>query len=110
MAPEVRIEHRYPEAGEFLRRHGSDALAVLHDLAVHAERRDDRLVVQASVREIASRLTFLSKDSVHRRLRDLHRAGVILVLPVQHAFEPPTYVVQLDGTGISVASARPRTA
>ena len=110
MPPEVRIEHRYPEAGEFLRRHGADALAVLHDLAAHAERRDGRLVVQASVREIASRLTFLSKDSVHRRLRDLHRASVICVLPASHAFERPTYVLQLDGTGISVAGARPRTA
>ncbi len=31
-AVEVRVEHCYPEASDFVRRHGPQALAVLHDL------------------------------------------------------------------------------
>jgi hypothetical protein len=71
MPPEVRVEHRYPEALAFLRHHGPDALAVLHDLLARAEAEGGRLVARASTRDIAARLEFLSKDSVHRRLRQL---------------------------------------
>lgn len=112
MPPEVRIEHRYPEALAFLRRHGADALVILDDLAAHAERRGEQLVVQASVREIAGRLSFLSKDTVHRRLRQLLRAQVIRCIrtKVTSPFERPTYVLDLTDTGISVLSARPRSA
>ena len=39
MPPEVRIEHRYPDALTFLRQHGADALVILDDLLAHAERR-----------------------------------------------------------------------
>ncbi|MDP9418585.1 MAG: hypothetical protein M3P53_00200 [Actinomycetota bacterium] len=31
MPSELRIEHRYPEALAFLRRHGPEAVAVVHD-------------------------------------------------------------------------------
>ena len=112
MPPEVRIEHRYPEALTFLRRHGADALVILDDLAAHAERRGEQLVVQASVREIAGRLSFLSKDTVHRRLRQLLRAHVIGAVSTKPAspFARPTYVLDLTDTGISVLSARPRSA
>ncbi len=44
MAPEVRIEHRYPEALAFLRRHGPEALAVVHDLLAQSHRDDGQLV------------------------------------------------------------------
>jgi len=101
-AGEVLIEHRYPEALEFLREHGSDAVAVLHVLVTQAESVDGRLVVAASTRGVAERLGFLSKDSAHRRLRQLRRAGVIDALPSTGPMDPPTYVVHLDGTGITV--------
>jgi hypothetical protein len=104
MPPEVRIEHRYPTALTFLQRHGPQALAVLHDLLVHAERRDGAVVVQASNRDIADRLEFLSKDTVNRRLRQLVRAGVVEVLHRDRdtAFEPTTYVLHLADSGIAV--------
>jgi hypothetical protein len=106
MPPEVRIEHRYPEALAFLRHHGPDALAVLHDLLARAERGDGDLVARASTRDIAARLEFLSKDSVNRRLRQLARAGVIEpVAPAPgHPFTTPSYVIHLDGSGITVAT------
>ena len=112
MPPEVRIEHRYPEALAFLRQHGAEALVILDDLLAHAEPRGNQLVVQASVREIAGRLSFLSKDTVHRRLRQLLRAHVIGAVSTKpaSAFERPTYVLDLTDTGISVLSARPRSA
>ena len=134
MPPEVRIEHRYPEAlaassgGGFLVASNdriysvsaSDAGSFLakipgtdiNDLAAHAERRGNQLVVQASVREIAGRLSFLSKDTVHRRLRQLLRAQVIRCLrtKVSGPFERPTYVLDLTNTGVSVLSTRPRSA
>ncbi|MFN2502780.1 MAG: hypothetical protein ABR540_00820 [Acidimicrobiales bacterium] len=112
MPPEARIEHRYPEALAFLRLHGADALVILDDLLAHAERRDNQLVVQASVREIAGRLSFLSKDTVHRRVRQLLRAKVVgtVSTKVTSPFERPTYVLDLTDTGISVVSARPRSA
>ncbi len=112
MPPEVRIEHRYPEALAFLRRHGADALVILDDLAAHAERRGNQLVMQASVREIAGRLSFLSKGTVHRRLRQLLHAQVIGAIRPKgpSPFERPTYVLDLTDTGISLVGARPRSA
>ena len=101
-AGEVLIEHRCPEALDFLREHGPDAVAVLHVLVAQAEPVDGRLVVAASTRGVAERLGFLSKDSAHRRLRQLRRAGVLEALPSTGPMDPPTYVVHLDGTGISV--------
>ena len=53
------IEHRYPQALEFLREHGPDAVAVLHVLAAQAEPVDGRLVGAASTRGVAGRLGFL---------------------------------------------------
>ena len=104
---EARIEHRYPAALHFLQEHGPASVAVLHDLLAHAERRGNRLVVHASVREIADRLVILSKDTVHRRLRQLLRAGVLRRLPSKHvaAFAPPAYTFDLTGTGISLSSS-----
>jgi hypothetical protein len=100
--PEVRIEHRYPAALRFLRAHGPQALAVLHELIVQAQEADGELIVAASTREIADRLEFLSKDSVHRRLRQLIRAGVIEPLPSPpSAFTAPSYVLRLDDSGIT---------
>jgi SOS-response transcriptional repressor LexA len=106
--PEARIQHCYPEALVFLRRHGADALAIVDDLVAHSQRRGDQLVVQASVREIATRLSFLSKDTVHRRLRQLLKAQVIVLHSSADAgpFEAPTYVLDLTDTGISVLSTR----
>jgi hypothetical protein len=104
---EVLVEHRYPEALVFLREHGPDAVAVLHVLAVDAELVDGRLVARASTRGVAERLGFLSKDSAHRRLRQLRRAGVLEALPATGPMDPPTYVVHLDGTGITVTHPDP---
>src|SRR4051794_606193 len=106
MPPEVRIEHRYPQALPFLREHGPNAVAVLHDLLARAERRDGILIARASTRDIAARLTFLSKDTVHRRLRDLVRAGVIEAVPARSrsSCAPTTYVVHLEHSGITVVS------
>ncbi len=101
-AGEVLVEHRYPEALGFLREHGPDAVAVLTVLLVDAEVVEGRLVVAASTRGVAERLGFLSKDSAHRRLRQLRRAGVLEARPSTGPMDPPTYVVHLDGTGIAV--------
>ncbi len=104
MPPEVRIEHRYPAAFGFLRLHGPQALAVLHDLIVRAEDHGGQLVARASSRDIAARLEFLSKDTVHRRLRELAHAGVIEALDRRpgSSFAPTTYVLHLVGSGIAV--------
>lgn len=99
---EVLIEHRYPEALAFLREHGPDAVAVLHVLAAEAEMVDGCRVVRASTRGVAGRLGFMSKDSAHRRLRELRRAGVLEALPTTGPMDPPSYVIHLDGTGITV--------
>jgi hypothetical protein len=108
LAPgEVVVEHRHPEALDFLREHGPDAVAVLTVLVVDAEVVDGRLVVRASTRGVAERLGFLSKDSAHRRLRQLRRAGVLEALPSTGPMDPPSYVLHLDGTGISVTHANP---
>jgi len=106
MTHDIRIEHRYPEALPFLREHGPYALVVLHDLIAHSEQCGTDLVVQASVREIAARLSFLSKDTVHRRLRQLRHAHVINTATpsTATAFEKPTYTVDLTGTGISIVT------
>ncbi len=106
MPPEVRIEHRYPAAFGFLCQHGPQALAVLHDLIARADDVGGRLVVEASTRGVAERLGFLSKDSVHRRLRQLTRAGVIEALDrgSGSAFGPTTYVVHLEHSGITVVA------
>ena len=104
-AGEVLIEHRYPQALELLREHGPDAVAVLHVLVTQAETVDGRLVVAASTRGVAERLGFLSKDSAHRRLRQLRRAGVLEALPSTGPMDPPSYVLHLDGTGITVTHA-----
>jgi len=108
---EIRIEHRYLETLPFLHEHGADALVVLHDLIAHTQRCGHELVVQTSVREIAGRLSFLSKDTVHRRLRHLRHAQVIrtATTTMTSPFDRPTYVVELTGTGISVATNQPRT-
>ena len=103
-ATEIRIEHRYPQSLAFVQKHGPQAVVILHDLIHHAEERDDQLVVQASVRQIAGRFPFLSKDTVHRRLRELHRAGIIRTSPTPTATRshPPTYILDLTDTGISI--------
>lgn len=61
-------------------------------------------MARASTREIAERLQFLSTDSVHRRLRELARAGVLEALDRRSgsSFAPTTYVVHLDHSGIAV--------
>jgi hypothetical protein len=101
-AGQVLIEHRYPAALEFLREHGPDAVAVLSVLIADADLVDGRLVAAASTRGVAERLGFLSKDSAHRRLRQLRRSGVLEALPSTGPMDPPTYVVHLDGTGLTV--------
>lgn len=103
VAGEVLIEHRYPVALDFLREHGPDVVAVLHVLLADAQVTDGRLMVAASTRGVAERLGFLSKDSAHRRLRQLRRAGVLEALPSTGPMDPLTYVVHLDSTGITVA-------
>lgn len=106
MSPGVQVQHDYPAASAFLRLHGPQAFAVLHDLLAHAEHRGDDLVVQASVRQVAQRLSFASKDTVHRQVRGLVRAGVLYRLdPGLSPFEPPTYRVELNGTGICVTAS-----
>ena len=101
MPPEARIEHRYPDALGFVRQHGPHALVVLHELIVRAEDRDGALVATASTREIAESLEYLSKDSVHRRLRELVRAGVIEPVANAGTFATPSYLLHLDDGGIA---------
>jgi hypothetical protein len=104
MPAEVRIEHRYPAAWGFVQAHGPETVAVLHDLLTHAQRDGERLIVVASVRQVSARLAFVSKDTVHRRLRQLQRAGVLHRIPSAEPapFASPTYLVDLTGTGISL--------
>ena len=112
MSTEICVEHHYPTAHAFIEQHGPDAIAVLHDLIIHAEERDGQLVVQASVRQIAQRIPRMSKDTVYRRLRELHRAQVIRIRAAAATgrFERPTYVLDLTGTGISVTPFRSASA
>lgn len=101
MPPDATIEHRYPQALGFLHRHGAQAVAVVHDLLAHAERRGGRLVVRASMREIAERLEIVSKDTVNRRLRELIRAGVVEIeRGDDDPFSATAYVLHLDDAGI----------
>ncbi|HUR24367.1 MAG TPA: winged helix-turn-helix domain-containing protein [Acidimicrobiales bacterium] len=107
MSAEVRIEHSYPDALAFLREYGPETVAVLHDLLAHAELRDGELVVRASMRQIAGRLGFISKDTVHRRLRQLVRAGVVRRAVSTAAGDvAPIYVIDLTETAISVSLSR----
>lgn len=107
MPPEVRVVHTYPAALVFLREHGPDTVAVLHELLLRAEPVDGDLVVRVSTRDVARDLGFLSKDSAHRRIRQLRRAGVVELLPAvpSAAFTAPMYVLHLASTGITVASS-----
>jgi hypothetical protein len=53
----------------------------------------------------------VSKDTVHRRVRQLQRVGVLRRIPTD-ATEPfacPTYAVDLAGTGITLALEQPET-
>ena len=79
-------------------------LAVLHDLLIHARRLEGELVVEASVRQVADRLRFVSKDTVHRRLRQLLSAGVLRRLHHEEVerFTRGVYAIDLTGTGVSV--------
>ena len=104
---DVCIEHHYPDALRFLDAHGPTGIAILHDLITHAQLIDGQLVVQASVRQIAERLPILSKDTVHRRLRAMHRANVLRPTSTASRFERPTYLLDLSSTGIRVAMTRP---
>lgn len=110
--PETTIVHTYPTALAFVNRHGPEAVVLLDDLVAHAELRDGRLVVEASVRQIAGRLGFTSKDTVHRRLRQLLSAGVIARVPIDgsNQFACPAYVLRLDSTGISRTAFPSRSA
>ncbi|MCC7076924.1 MAG: hypothetical protein IT198_07345 [Acidimicrobiia bacterium] len=82
-------------------------MAILHVLAIDAQLVDGRLVAAASTRGVAERLGFLSKDSAHRRLRQLGRAGVLEAHPSTGPMDPPSYVLHLDDTGTSVTHAGP---
>jgi SOS-response transcriptional repressor LexA len=86
-----------------MHQHGAEGLAVLHDLLAHAEPRGTELVVETSVREIAERLGFVSKDTVHRRLRQLIRASVVrrLAGASRARFARSAYILDLDNTGIA---------
>jgi hypothetical protein len=112
MTADTRIEHSYPAALSFLQEHGPDAVAVLHDLLVHAELQGGNLVAKASVRQIAGRLRFLSKDSVNRRLHELIRAGVLHRSSAEAGttFEAPSYVIHLNDSGITLVTSAARPA
>ena len=101
-AGEGLIEHRHPAALAVLRGPAPAAVAVLSVLIADAGLIDERLVAAARTRGVAERLGFLSKDSAHRRLRQLRRAGVLEALPSTGPMDPPSYVVHLYGTGITV--------
>ena len=107
MPPEVRVVHTYPAALAFLREHGPDTVAVLHELLLRAERVDGGWVVRVSARDVARDLGFLSKDSAHRRIRQLRRAGVVEFLPATatSSFTAPTYRLHLVSTGITLATS-----
>ena len=110
MAGEVVIEHRYPQAGAFVREHGPDAVAVLEDMLCRAEVVAGALVVKASGREVATRLGFMSKDSANRRIRQLQRAGVLrLASDAAPSFAVPTYDVHRPAPA-SPCPVLPRTA
>ncbi|MCU1497585.1 MAG: hypothetical protein JWM47_1538 [Acidimicrobiales bacterium] len=103
MPPDVIVEHRYPEAWGFLADHGPTALAVVHALMADADLGGGEVVVRASTRQVAERLGFMSKDTVHRQIRTLRRAGVLELVPTTAVtFQAPTFRLHLTGTGIAV--------
>lgn len=103
----VRVTHSYPAAGDLLRDLSGDAVVVLHALLAESRRVDGLLVVSVSLREIAARVA-LSKDTVHRRLRDLRRAGLVEVTPPSPALlTAPTYRLHVTESGITVTHPRP---
>jgi DNA-binding Lrp family transcriptional regulator len=102
------IEHRYPQVLTFVHRFGADALVIVDNMASRAQLRDGRLEVETSVRQIADHLKVCSKDTVHRRIRQLTRARVISrITTASDPFHPPTYVLHLRDTGISVTTTSP---
>jgi hypothetical protein len=98
---EVHIEHRYPRAKVFLAAHGHQGVAVLHALLQSADIDGDTIVASGSTREIALRSELVSKDTAHRRIRNLQRAGVLERIPSSES-RSPVYLVHLDGLGITV--------
>jgi hypothetical protein len=106
MPREVRIEHTYPAAHAFVVAHGPQGVAVLHALLQDARLDGDRLVASGSSRTLALRTEQLSKDTVHRHLLKLQRAG-ILHRVTRLDSRVPAYVVHLDGLGITVAFPSP---
>ncbi len=101
MTREVRIEHCYPQAHAFLVAHGHQGVAVLHALLQKVDRDGDALIASASSRTLAARTELLSKDTVHRHLLKLLRAGVLVRVPSTDP-RTPAYAVRLEGLGISV--------
>lgn len=103
----VRVTHSYPAAGNLLRELNGDAVLVLHALLAESRRDDGLLVASMSLRDIAAQLA-LSKDTVHRRLRDLRRIGVVEVTaPSPALLTAPTYRMHLSVAGITVTHPRP---
>ena len=107
---DIGVTHTYPAAIGLARRVGGDAVLVLHVLLSEATATEDGFVSTVSTRDIAERLARLSKDTVHRRLRDLRRAGVIELLPpTLSAKTAPTYRLHLAATGLSRFVLAPST-
>ncbi|MDQ1536283.1 MAG: hypothetical protein QOE58_676 [Actinomycetota bacterium] len=102
------IEHRYPQVLTFVHRFGAEALVIVDNMASRAQLCDGQLQVETSVRDIAGHLKVCSKDTVHRRLRQLTRARVVSrVSTTSDPFHPSTYVLDLRDTGISVTTTSP---
>jgi hypothetical protein len=101
MPREVRIEHTYPAASAFLAAHGHQGVAVLHALLQDAHLDGGRLVASGSSRILAARTEQLSKDTVHRHLLKLQRAGILHRVATRES-RVPVYVVHLDDLGIAV--------
>lgn len=100
----LRLEPRALSLGY---RHGSDALLVLLDLAVHASDSPEGTVVTASYRDVARRLG-VSKDTVGRRMAVLRGAGVVVELSSDSVdrFETRSYRLYLDFAGVAREQAR----
>lgn len=99
--PEVRIEHRYPQAQAFLVAHGQQGVAVLHALLQKARLDDGRLLAEGSTREVAARSRLVSKDTAHRRIQLFKRAGVLERIPCPES-RSPVYLVTVEHLGITV--------
>ncbi len=102
MPREVRIEHHYPQAQAFLVAHGQQGVIVLHALLQDADERGGVIVASGSSRTLAARTELVSKDTVHRQLMSLQRAGILQRVPSDDS-RSPSYVVHLDDLGITVA-------